>query len=72
MDLFLSLSMAHNVIACQKIAKFAEFAINSGLPSSKITKKIPKIGPLNRDFACVVPDDSSCPDGSEYFWQRGV
>ena len=44
-------------------------------------KKSPKNGLLNRDLLkflnrdgifWVPPGESSCPDGSEYVWQRGV
>ena len=46
-----------------------------------MTKKRPKDGSLNRDLLkflntygifWVPPGESSCPDGSEYVWQRGV
>ena len=49
--------------------------------TSEITKKSPKNGSLNRDLLkflnrygifWVPPGESSCPDGSEYVWQRGV
>ena len=45
------------------------------------TKNSPKNGSLNRDLLkflnrygifWVPPGESSCPDGSEYVWQRGV
>merc|ERR1711873_172263 len=51
------------------------------LPTSEITKKSPKNGSLNRDLLkflnrygifWVPPGESSCSDGSEYVWQRGV
>ena len=44
-------------------------------------EKKPKNGSLNRDLLkflnrygifWVPPGESSCPDGSEYVWQRGV
>ena len=47
MNLFLSISMAYNVISCRKIAentqilKIAKFPIKSSLPSSDITQNIP-------------------------------
>ena len=49
MNLFLSISMAYNVISCRKIAKNTqnlkicyELAIQSELPISEITKNTPK------------------------------
>ena len=51
------------------------------METSEITKKSPKNGSLNRDLLkflnsygifWVPPGESSCPDGSEYVWQRGV
>ena len=80
--------MAYNVISCQKVAentqilKIAKFAIcKSGSRPQKSPKKSPKNGSLNRDLLkllnrygifWVPPGESSCPDGSEYVWQRGV
>ena len=55
MDLSLSISMAYNVISCQKFAintqilkilKIADFAMIFGLPRSEITKTNPKTGRL--------------------------
>ena len=71
--------MAYNVISCRKVAKKTQI-----LKIAKFTKnhqKIPKNGSLNRDLLnflnrygifWVLPGESSCPDGSEYVWQRGV
>ena len=72
--------MAHNVISCRKVAennKITKFAVN--LASD--LENHPKNGSLNRDLLkffnrygifWVPPGESSCPDGSEYVWQRGV
>ena len=52
-----------------------------GSRPQKSPKKSPKNGSLNRDLLkflnrygifWVPPGESSCPDGSEYVWQRGV
>ena len=81
------MSMAYNVISCKKNGrntqkiKIADFTMQIRLPSSKMTKNRQKNGSLNRDLLnfwyrygifWVPPDESSCPGGSEYVWQRGV
>ena len=67
--------------SCLKFLKVTDFAMKSGLPTSEITKNSPKNISLNRDLlnffnrygrSWVIPGESSCPDGSEYIWQRGV
>ena len=61
-----------------QILKIAKFAINLAPDLTEITKKN---GSLNRDtlnffnrygIFWVPPGESSCPDGSEYVWQRGM
>ena len=67
-----------------QILKIADFAIQSGFPTSEITKKKANNGSLNRNLLnflsrygihLLVPDESSCPHcpgGSENVCQRGV
>ena len=53
-------SMAYNVISCQKVAE-----------NTQIFRDLLKF--LNwYGIFWVPPGESSCPDGSEYVWQRGV
>ena len=66
-----------------QILKIADFAIQSGFPTSEITKKKPTTDHSSQ-FAqflsrygihLLVPDESSCPHcpgGSENVCQRGV
>ena len=66
-----------------KTLKFCK-SLNSQCKSGSRPKKSPKKSPknsLNRDLLkflnrygkfWVPPGESSCPDGSEYVWQRGV
>ena len=78
MNLFLSISVAYDVISCRKVAENAQILKIAKFPTSHITKKN---GSLNRDLLkflnrygifWVPPSEASCPDGSEYVWQRGV
>merc|ERR1712209_299797 len=84
LNLFMGISMAYNVISCQKVAENTQ-SLNSlcksGSRPQKSPKKAQKNGSLNRDLLkflnrygifWVPPGESSCPDGSEYVWQRGV
>ena len=53
--------------------KIADFAIKAGLPTSEITKNSPQ---SRFELVWYIYSDPysecSCPDGSEYVWQRGV
>ena len=87
MNLFLSTSMAHNVISCRTLLRTLKFwkSLSSLYNLGSRAQKGPKIpqndGSLNRDLLkflnrhgifSVPPGESSCPDGSEYVWERGV
>ena len=76
--------MAYNVISCQKVAENTQ-SLNSLCKSGSRPQKSPKKAQktdhsiaiysnfLNRyGIFWVPPGESSCPDGSEYVWQRGV
>ena len=72
---------AEKLLKTLKFWKSLNSLCKSGSRPQKSPKKSPKNGSLNRDLLkflnrygifWVPPGESSCPDGSEYVWQRGV
>ena len=72
---------AKKLLKTLKFWKLLNSLCKSGFRPQKSQKKSPKNGSLNRDLLkflnrygifWVPPGESSCPDGSEYVWQRGV
>ena len=72
---------AKKLLKTLKFWKSLNSLCKSGSRPQKSPKKSPKNGSLNRDLLkflnrygifWVPPGESSCPDGSEYVWQRGV
>ena len=83
----LSVPMAYNVISCTKIPKEhsnnqnRQFYYVNLAPELRNDENLPKNGSLNRNLLNflnrygifkMLPGESSCLDGSEYVWQRGV
>ena len=75
----LSISMAYNVISCQKIQRNSQKLI--WVLSSEMRKNCQKNGSVDRDLLNILymygifympPSESSCTGNSEHVWQRGV